>query len=112
MQNREYIEKIKAEYAIVHKTSDWYESFPDVEINPEDPQEQKVEKVSIKKALQAEDGDDGPPTETEFNSIPAPDLQNIKIESKIPPHKSKQFSQIYKLWNQDLNPTLKESTSV
>ena len=88
------------------------ETIPDVEINPEDPQEQKVEKVSIKKALQAEDGDDGPPTETEFNSIPAPDLQNIKIESKIPPHKSKQFSQIYKLWNQDLNPTLKESTSV
>ena len=90
------------------------ETVPDVEIDPEDRVEQKdqnVEKVSVKKAMDTNE-DEGVPTETQFNTIPAPDLHNIKIESKIPPHKSKQFSQIYKLWNQDLNPTLKENTSV
>lgn len=85
------------------------ETVPDVEIDPEDQHEQKVEKVRIDKVIEAED--DGIPTETEFNSIPAPALHNIKIETKMPPHKSKQFSQIYKLWNQELNPTLKESKS-
>ena len=86
------------------------ETVPDVEIDPEEREEQIVEKVSVKKAMATEAEEDGFPTETEFNSIPAPDLHNIKIESKIPPHKSKQFSQIYKLWNQELNPTLKENT--
>lgn len=91
------------------------ETVPDVEIDPEDraaQTDQNVEKVPVKKVMDSNDDDDGVPTETQFNTIPAPDLHNIKIESKIPPHKSKQFSQIYKLWNQDLNPTLKESTSV
>ena len=86
------------------------ETVPDIEINPEEPPEQKIEKVSVSEAMELEE-DDGVPTETEFNSIPAPDLHNIKIESKIPPNKSQQFSQIYKLWNQEFNPTLKESTS-
>ena len=86
------------------------ETIPDIEIDPEEQQDQNVEKVPVDQVIAAEE-DEGIPTETEFNSIPAPDLHNIKIESKMPPHKSKQFSQIYKLWNQELNPTLKESKS-
>ena len=86
------------------------ETIPDVEIDPEEQQEEIVEKVKVEKVMEAVE-EDGFPTETEFNTIPAPDLHNIKIESKMPPSKSKQFSQIYKLWNQELNPTLKENTS-
>ncbi len=97
------------------------DTIPDVDIGPESPDDDNHAQDTIEmsqsfRASQAvetldEPDDDGVPTETEFNTIPAPEFQNIKIESKIPPHKSKQFSQIYKLWNQEYNPTLKENSS-
>lgn len=46
-------------------------------------------------------------TETECNEIPAPDLSNIKIESRQPINKNGQFSSIYTLWNQKYNPAFK-----
>ena len=46
-------------------------------------------------------------TETECNEIPAPAMANIKIESRVPIHKSSQFSSIYTLWNQKYNPAFK-----
>ena len=95
------------------------DTVPDVEIDPEEQNEKTTETLNAIKAAKAkkviaseeEDEEEGIPTETEFNAIPAPDLHNIKIETKMPPSKSKQFSQIYKLWNQDYNPTLKENSS-
>lgn len=95
------------------------DTTPDVEIEPEEvdsPREVQnldTEITNTPTSARESDADDseGFPTETEFNSIPAPDLHNIKIESNMPPKKSSQFSQIYKLWNQEYNTTLKERSS-
>ena len=102
------------------------ETVPDVEIEPEQDGPDTIETLKTVKAKETTDTittetiasdtvdepeEEGIPTETEFNTIPAPDLHNIKIETRMPPSKSKQFSQIYKLWNQEYNPTLKENSS-
>ena len=84
------------------------DTAPDIDISPEELSEQRE---SLKEKAAVEQFADDAPTETEFNSIPAPNLHNIKIETSIPPQKSGQFSQIYKLWNQNFNPTLKENSS-
>ena len=80
------------------------DTVPDIEIEPEE-----VDQAAPEPEEEAESSNEVP-TETEFNSIPAPGLQNIKIESKVHPSMNKQFSQIYKLWNQEYNSTIKETT--
>lgn len=49
--------------------------------------------------------------DTEYNNIPAPALESIKIESKSDLSKKGQFDQIYKLWNNKHNPVLKDKQS-